>query len=154
VALACPPDIKENLSNDSTFDFQTWTKTDGHIATYPRDGTLPWLGRVQGIMARIWMYTHGYRMRIDWQEFFTSLSDNKILPVLQNLDYPKLFVHSRGDAQISYQFLAEMYEKVAEPKELTVVNGGNHSLPLMRSSLRKSWIEWVTNKLHAEDEVI
>ena len=150
VALACPPDLGEMLSQDASFDLRRWMEKTT-VMEYPRDGMLPWLRGMQAIIVRVWMFLVGYRLRIEWHSYLTAVLDMKIADALQSLTgCSKLFVHSRGDKHIPYQAVMKLYQKAPEPKELIMADGGYHATPLMPGKLRKSWISWVVNELTAE----
>ena len=152
VALACPPDPDEKLSQGVPFDLGRWAKKGAAVMEYPRDSVLPWLGGAHAIVAWLWMYLRDYKLRVDWQRYFTTLSNMKISTALQNLGhYPKLFVHCQGDKRAPYQAAIEFYQKAPEPKDLLLAKGGYHAAPLLPGNLRKTWISWVvahlTNKI-------
>lgn len=151
VTLACPPDPDEKLSQGTPFDLGGWAKKGAAVMEYPRDGVLPWLGGAHAIVARLWMYLRGYKLCIDWQKYFMTLSNMKISTALQSLGHcPKLFVHCQGDKRTPYQTAIEFYQKAPEPKDLLLAKGGFHAAPLLPGNLRKTWISWVVAHLTNE----
>jgi len=150
VALACPPDMEDMVGIDANFDFEQWLKYEASVVEYPRAGVFPWLTGLNAVVARLWMYLRGYRLRIDWRRCFEELFTVKVSDTLQKLGgCAKLFVSSRGDKHIPYEAVMKLYENAPEPKEIIMAEGGYHSAPLMPGSLRGRWTEWVVNVLMA-----
>ena len=150
VALSLPPDMDDKKGQEISLHVENWLKKGASVMEYPKQGALPWLPGVYGIISRAWMYLHGYQLRIDWRKAFKTMPSVKVSTALQKLNgCLKLFVHCRGDRQIPYQDIMELYGKTPEPKELILAEGGYHSTPLARGSLREKWISWVVNMLAA-----
>jgi len=148
VALSTPPDLDGKLGQDVFVYLEHWVKRGAEVMEYPKQGALPWLGGVYAMITRAWMYLRGYRLCVNWHKCFKALPNRKLSSALQRLGgCPKLFVHCRGDRQIPYQTVLELYEKAPEPKELILANGGYHGTPLMPGNLRRRWISWVVNVL-------
>lgn len=149
VALSLPPDMGDKKGQEISLRVENWMKG-ASVMEYPKQGALPWLPGIYGVISRAWMYLRGYQLRVDWRRAFGTMPDVKVSAALQNLSgRPKLFVHCRGDRQIPYQDAMELYEKAPQPKELILAEGGYHSTPLAHGSLREKWISWVVNVLAA-----
>jgi len=149
VVLSLPPDMDDEKGQEISLHAESWMKG-ASVREYPKQGALPWLPGIYGVISRAWMYLRGYQLRVDWRKAFGTMPDVKVSAALQNLSVrPKLFVHCRGDRQIPYQGAMELYEKAPEPKELILADGGYHSTPLARGSLREKWISWVVDVLAA-----
>lgn len=150
VVLSLPPDMDDKKGQEFSLHVENWMKKGASVMEYPKQGALPWLPGIYGAISQAWMYLRGYQLRVDWRKAFGTMPDVKVSAALQNLSSrPKLFVHCRGDRQIPYQGAIELYEKAPEPKELILADGGYHSTPLARGSLREKWISWVVNVLAA-----
>ncbi len=147
VVLSLPPDMDDKKGQEISLHVESWMKG-ASVMEYPKQGALPWLPGIYGVISRAWMYLRGYQLRVDWRKAFGTMPNVKVSAALQNMSgRPKLFVHCRGDRQIPYQDIMEIYEKAPEPKELILADGGYHSTPLARGSLREKWINWVVNVL-------
>ena len=148
VALSCLADMDRMASQDIHFDLEKVEKHGAAPVEYPRDGVFPWLRGVPAMVFRVWMRLRGYRLLIDWNKYIARMSDTKVSTSVEGLaGCPKLFVHSRGDKQIPYHLAVELYQDAPEPRELMLAKRGWHSTPLMPGSLRRRWINWVTNVL-------
>jgi pimeloyl-ACP methyl ester carboxylesterase len=144
VALSCPSDLAKKLEEYPPSQIKHWKKHAEAPRYYPRDGLLPWLSKSQAILAWLWMFLCGYRMKVDWLKCYSAISTMRMMPTLQGLDCQKLFVHCKGDTLISSP---AAFETASEPKELFLEQGGQHSAPLMRGDLRTKWITWLVNAL-------
>jgi len=94
------------------------------------------------------MQLSGYRLRIDWQAFFTVVKRAEMSSALRELkDCPTLFVHCRGDNLTPYQSAMELYGEIRQPKEVLLVKGGFHTAPLLPGKLRRGWTQWAVATL-------
>ena len=121
---------------------------EGMVVEYPRDGALPGLGRLQGILSMLWMRIRGYRLRIDLRKGFAGLAKLKPAGSLERMGaFPKLFVHFRGDKLTPYQGALKLYERTKPLKAILLFDGGSHASPLMPGKPREKWITWLVSML-------
>jgi pimeloyl-ACP methyl ester carboxylesterase len=148
VALACPPEIDSQLSNDERGNIGRWGQDANAIAEYPKHGTFPWLKGMAALICRAWMYVGRFKVRIDLQKFLEAFPQMKMSEVLQKLeDCSKLFVFCEGDKVTPYHKSAFVYEAACQPKELLLAKGGFHTTPLLRGNLRSQWTSWTVKTL-------
>lgn len=118
------------------------------VIEFPHIGAFPMLGKLHGIISRLWMWIQGYRLRIDLEE---SLDSWEKLNTFTNIEkmgaFPKLFIHCKGDKWIPYEGVLKLYERAQQPKELLLSEGGFHSAPLFPGKLREKWISWLVSVL-------
>jgi pimeloyl-ACP methyl ester carboxylesterase len=151
VALACPPEVDNQLLADEPFTIGRWGHDNTTIFEYPKNGAFPWLKGIAALLCRAWMYLHGYRVRVDWQKFVAGFPLMKMSDVLHNLeDCSKLFVFCEGDRVTPYQRSVFVYEAASEPKAMFLAKGGFHTTPLMPGALRSQWIDWAVTTLKSK----
>jgi pimeloyl-ACP methyl ester carboxylesterase len=148
VALSCPSQVDKDTYPDMPDNFGQWGHRNSSIMDFPRQGAFPWLKGTAAFLSRIWMYTFGYRVRVDLKEFFNGIIQMNMIEVLQKLDNCfKLFVYCEGDSVTPYNKCIPVYQAACEPKLKFVAKGGFHTTPLMRGQLRSQWTSWVVTKL-------
>lgn len=148
ITLACPPEVNSDLLNSGAANLGNLGREDSRISEYPRDGTLPWLTGLAGLLSRVWMHLFDYRVRVNWQKFFEALPQMKMSEILQKLeDCSKLFVFCEGDKVTPYHKSVLLYEAACQPKEMLLAKGGFHTTPLLRGNLRCQWTSWAVATL-------
>ncbi|HIE17720.1 MAG TPA: alpha/beta fold hydrolase [Dehalococcoidia bacterium] len=148
VALSCPPEVDSQLLKDEPLNIGRWGQNSPPVLEHPKHGAFPWLKGIAGLLCQVWMYFHGYRVRVHWQEFFEAFPLMKMSQALRELkECYKLFVFCEGDKVTPYQKSASIYQAACEPKAILVVKRGFHSAPLLSRSLRSQWINWTVQKL-------
>jgi len=148
VALACPPEVSNQLPNDERGNIGRWGQDSKAIVEYPKQGAFPWLNGIAILLCRIWMYLGGFRVRVDWPKFLEAFPHMKMSETLQKLENcSKLFVFCEGDKVTPYQKFAFVYETACLPKELLLAKGGFHTTPLLRGNLRSQWTSWTVKTL-------
>ncbi|MEA1958324.1 MAG: alpha/beta fold hydrolase, partial [Chloroflexota bacterium] len=113
------------------------------ILEFPRLGPLPFIGWLNKLTFRFWMWIRGYKMRIDIRqdtESWAALNSSDNIAKIN--DTPKLFMHCKGDKWLPYEKTVELYEKAKIPKEMVLLEGGFHVTPLLPGKPRESWISW------------
>lgn len=118
------------------------------IIEFPHIGSFPMLGRLQGMLSRLWMWLRGYRLRINLEKSMESWAKlNPSIAIEKIGAFPKLFVHCKGDKLTPYEGALKLYEKAAPPKEFLLSKGGFHAAPLFPGKLRGKWIAWLVSIL-------
>jgi len=70
---------------------------------------------------------------------------------VKQIDCPVLFVHSRNDEVIPFEFGLELYDAAPEPKEFVEIRGGhNDGFLLSAETYKAAWTKWMN--FLAEDE--
>ncbi len=147
VALACPPEVDSQLVANEPFTIGRWGQ-DTTITEHPRHGAYPWLKGFAALLCRAWMYLHGYRVRVNWQEFLEALPKIRMSEMLRKLEScPKLFVFCQGDKVTPYQKSVSIYEAACSPKTMFLSKGGFHTAPLLPGNVRSHWISWTVPTL-------
>jgi len=123
-------------------------RTGIHIIEFPSSGPFPMLGWFNGLTSRLWMWLRNYRLRIKLEQKVDSWSNLNPLTNIQKIgNFPKLFVHCKGDKWVPYQKTLSLYDKAEQPKELILTDGGFHVSPLLPGKLRRQWINWLVSTL-------
>lgn len=118
------------------------------IIEFPHIGSLPMLGKLQGMISRLWMWLRGYRLRISLDKSLESWAKlNPAIAIEKIGAFPKLFVHCEGDKLTPYEGAHKLYEKAGSPKEFLLSKGGFHAAPLFPGKLRGKWIAWLVSNL-------
>ncbi|MDD5313055.1 MAG: alpha/beta fold hydrolase [Dehalococcoidia bacterium] len=150
IALSCPPEIDGDISRLSFEVPLELLKEQKMINEYPRDGSLPWVKGLAGIISQVWMRVAGYKVRVDWSKFFNIFSRAKLSTAIKELeDCAMLFVHCTGDSIAPCRTAVALYETAEGPKELLLAEGGFHSTPLLAGRIRNDWTEWMANTLRS-----
>lgn len=151
VALSSPPEADSQLLEDEPLKVGRWGHNNAPVLEYPKHGAFPWLKGIAGLLCQVWMYLHGYRVRVDWQKFLEAFPLMKMSQVLRELkDCHKLFVFCEGDKVTPYHKSVFLYQAACEPKAILLAKRGFHSAPLLSGSLRSQWIDWTVQKLTDE----
>jgi pimeloyl-ACP methyl ester carboxylesterase len=148
VFLSSPAEINGQFAKHWASLYPRAAEAGSLVIEFPRIGPLPQLGRLQGMISRLWMWTHGYRLRINLERGQESWEKLNPLTNIQNLGaFPKLFVHCRGDKRVPYDVAIRLHEKAGSPKMLLLSKGGFHTAPLFPGRLREKWIAWLVSTL-------
>lgn len=148
ISLSCPPEINGDISKLNFEVPKELIETKGEVKEYPRDGSIPWVRGLAGIISRLWMHIAGYRVRVDWNKFFHIFSRARLSAVIHELkDCVVLFVHCEGDAISPAASSVALYEMARCPKEILISQGGFHSTPLLAGSVRRNWTDWTAYTL-------
>jgi pimeloyl-ACP methyl ester carboxylesterase len=149
IALSCPPQMNTIPQSEIPANIGRWGKESRNIMEYPRQGSFPWMKGLSAFLSRMWMYFHGFHVRIDVRKFIDTVMDIRMTDILQELENcQKLFVFCEGDAITPYHKTVPVYEAASYPRERLIIKGGSHSLPLHPSSLRSQWIDWTVSALN------
>jgi pimeloyl-ACP methyl ester carboxylesterase len=150
IALSCPPEINGDISKLNFEVPLELIEKQGHVREYPRDGSIPWVTGLAGIISRLWMQIAGYRVRVDWNKFFHIFSRARLSAIIRELkDCAVLFVHCEGDAISPAATAVALYETARGPKEILISQGGFHSTPLLAGSVRRNWTDWTAHTLRS-----
>jgi len=152
VSLSCASGEDVRLQDILPLLSQKIAELGSKVVEYPRLGPPYWLGHLHGVLAWLWMWLRGYRVRIDLEKSLPLFSMREgIKAAVQRIKpYPILFVHCEGDKAIPYQHSIRLYEEAKPPKELLLVKGGSHSTPLFPGRVRKRWLDWLVSVLSGE----
>jgi pimeloyl-ACP methyl ester carboxylesterase len=135
VALSCPPQMNTLPHSEVPANVGRWGGESHGITEYPRHGSFPWMKGLSAFLSRVWMYLHGFHVRIDLRKFIDTVMNIRMTDVLQKLeDCPKLFVFCEGDTITPYQKTVPVYEAASYPREQIMIKGGSHSLPAGRAT--------------------
>lgn len=146
VLLSPPPETSDEFPSDGNDSYGHWGQD--MVLEYPRHGAFPWLNGISAIACRLWMYLHGYSVKVNWQRFFGALKELRMSSVLEKLDNcTKLFVFCLGDRVTPYAKSSLIYQVASLPKDILLVNGGNHTAPLSSKVLRAYWTSWTIQVL-------
>lgn len=150
IALSCPPEIDGDISKlNFEVPLELLERKD-IVNEYPRDGSIPWVTGLAGLISRIWMRIAGYRVRVDWQKFFNIFSKARLSAAIGELkDCAVLFVHCDGDTISPIAAAVALYETAHGPKEIIISQGGFHSTPLLRGNVRRDWTDWTAYTLQS-----
>lgn len=148
VCLSSPAEISGHFTT-LWAHFNTKAKQAGNpIIEFPRNGSLIIHGGLISMAARIWMWLRGYTLRVNVEEGPESLMKLNPLPYIDKIgDFPKLFVHCKGDRWLAYKEVHRLYEIAPPPKNYILSEGGFHSAPLFPGKLRGRWISWLVSVL-------
>lgn len=148
VCLSSPAEINGHFTT-LWAHFNTKAKQAGNpIIEFPRNGSIHIHGGLTSMVSRIWMWLRGYRLRINVEEGPAPLIKLNPLPYIDKIgDFPKLFVHCRGDKWLHYEEVLRLYEIARPPKNYILSEGGFHSTPLFPGKLRGRWISWLVSVL-------
>ena len=148
VSLSSPSLMIRGMEKVPSALYHKAVKTGSLLLEFPRIGPIPGLGKIPGLIAMLWMWIRGYRLRIHLQDSLKHWGKLRPSVALEKLGaLPKLFVHSRGDRLAPYEVALELYEKAGPPKEFMLAEGGSHATPLLPGKLRKRWISWLVSVL-------
>lgn len=147
VSISSPGEVKGQLGEVLASHYRKVAQLDSTIFEYPHCGALPGLGRIQGLVSRLWMWIRGYRLRINWASALRLGMRLKFVALEQMGDFSKLFVHCEGDKSSPQEGALELYERAHPPKEFLLSKGGFHSTPLFPGKLRDKWITWLVSTL-------
>lgn len=150
IALSCPPEINGDI-NKLNFEVPLeLIEEKDQVREYPRDGSIPWVTGLAGMVSRLWMRIAGYRVRVDWNRFFHIFSRARLSAAMRELrDCAVLFVHCEGDAISPAATAVALYETAQGPKEILISQGGFHSTPLLAGSVRRNWTDWTAYTLRS-----
>jgi len=148
VCLSSPAEIDSHFTT-LWAHFTTKAKQSGNpIIVFPRNGSLYVHGGLISMVSRIWMWLRGYRLRVNVEEGPESLMKLNPLKYIEKIgNFPKLFVHCKGDKWLAYEEVHQLYEITPPPKKYILSGGGFHSAPLFPGKLRGRWISWLVSVL-------
>ena len=150
VAISCPPEINGDISKLSFEVPVELMQEDKPAMEYPRDGSLPWVKGLMGLISQAWMRVAGYRVRVNWRRFFNVMGKARLSAVIRDLrDCAILFVHCDGDSIAPYTTAVALYETARSRKEIFLSEGGFHSTPLLAGRVLRDWTDWTANTLYS-----
>ncbi len=148
VFLSSPAEIDGRFAKVWAPLYLKAARAESLIIEFPRIGPLPVLGRLSGMISRLWMWLRGYRLRINLEKSLESWAKLNPFTSIEKIGaFPKLFVHCKGDKLIPYEAAVKLYEKAKRPKEFLLSEGGFHAAPLFPGKLRGKWIAWLVSAL-------
>jgi len=143
VSISSPGEVENQPDGESASLYRKLTESSRIIFEYPRCGALPGSGRLSGFVSTLWMWIRGYRTRVEWRKALRIGQRLKSVALEQMGDFPKLFVHCKGDTVTPYASALDIYERSESPKEFLLSEGGSHSSPLLPGRLREKWVAWL-----------
>ncbi len=68
----------------------------------------------------------------------------RTIDYVKDVRYPVMFIHSRNDETVPFEFGLELYEAANEPKEFVEIFGSHNDGFLVSSEIyKKAWIKWM-----------
>jgi pimeloyl-ACP methyl ester carboxylesterase len=135
VSLSSPAEVNSRFAEVWAPLYPKAVRAGNLIIEFPHIGSLPMLGKFHGMISRLWMWTQGYRLRINLEEGLDSW---------EKLN-PSTNIEEMG--AFPYEGVLELYERAQPPKELLLSEGGFHAAPLFPGKLREKWISWLVSVL-------
>ena len=150
VAISSPSEMSGQVERLLTSIYHKAVQIVSFIFEHPRHVPIPGVGKIEGMIAVLWMCFRGFRLRLDGRKSleFWHRRGLELASAVEKLGaFPKLFVHCKGDRMTPYEGAMELYQKAGAPKELFLSKGGFHSTALLPGRLRTKWIAWLVSAL-------